>query len=87
MESAALGRAIIFGPGMANFRVIARELREQRAAVQVPDAAGLAQEAVDLLRDPARRAALGAAAQTWHRANVGAVERTLAVVRKVLGGK
>jgi 3-deoxy-D-manno-octulosonic-acid transferase len=86
VESAALGCAIIFGPGMANFRVIARELREQHAVVQVPDAATLAKEAVNLLRDPARRATLGAAAQSWHKANVGAVDRTLAVVRKVLAG-
>jgi 3-deoxy-D-manno-octulosonic-acid transferase len=86
VESAALGCAIIFGPGMANFRVIARELREQHAVVQVPDAATLAKEAVNLLRDPARRATLGAAAQSWHKANVGAVDRTLAVVRTVLAG-
>lgn len=87
VESAALGRAMVFGPGMGNFRVIARELVEGRAVVQVADAGALGAAAVDLLRDPDRRAALGAAAQAWHRANVGAVERTLAEVKRVLGGE
>jgi len=86
VESAALGRALVFGPGMANFRAIARELVEQGGVVQVPDAAALQSVVVALLRDPDRRAALGAAAQAWHRANVGAVERTLAEVKRVLGG-
>lgn len=84
VESAALGRAMVLGTGMGNFRSIARELLEQGAAVQIADAAGLQAAAVALLRDPARRATLGAAAQAWHRANVGAVERTLAEVRRVL---
>lgn len=84
VESAALGRAIVFGPGMANFRAIARELQEQGGVVTVADAAALVPNVVALLRDPDRRTALGAAAQAWHRANVGAVERTLAEVRRLL---
>ncbi len=84
VESAALGKAMVVGTGMGNFRAIARELLEQGAVVQVADAAALGATVVTLLRDPARRAALGDAAQAWHRANVGAVERTLAEVRRVL---
>lgn len=86
VEAAALGRAMVFGTGMGNFRAIARELVEQQAVVQVADAAALRAVVGELLRDPPRRATLGAAAQAWHRANVGAVERTLAEVRRVLGG-
>lgn len=85
VESAALGRAMVFGPGMGNFRAISRELLEQGAVVQVADAAALSAAVGALLRDPDRRAELGAAAQTWHRANVGALERTLAEVKRVLG--
>lgn len=84
VEAAALGRAMVLGTGMGNFRAIARELVEQGAVVQVADAAALTAAVVALLRDPARRTALGEAAQAWHRANVGAVERTLAEVRRVL---
>lgn len=84
VEAAALGRAMVMGTGMGNFRAIARELVEQGAVLQVADAAALTTAVVALLRDPARRTALGEAAQAWHRANVGAVERTLAEVRRVL---
>ncbi len=87
VESAALGRAMVFGPGMGNFRAIARELVEQGAVVQVTDAAALNAAVGALLRDPAQRAALGAAGQAWHRANVGAMERTLAEVKRVLESK
>lgn len=87
VESAALGRAMVFGPGMGNFRAIAHELLEQGAVVQVADAAALGVAVGALLREPARRAALGEAAQAWHRANVGAMERTLAEVKRVLDGR
>jgi 3-deoxy-D-manno-octulosonic-acid transferase len=85
VESAVLGRPLLFGPGMANFRVIAKELLAQGAAVRVADAEALATTATDLLGDGSRRETLATAAQAWHRANAGAVERTLAVVREVLG--
>lgn len=85
VESAVLGRPLLFGPGMGNFRVIARELLQQGAAVQVEDAAALAETATGLLRDAARREALAAAAVVWQRANAGAVGRTLVEVREVLG--
>ena len=76
VESAVLGRPILFGPGMGNFRVIARDLVAGGAALTVRDAAELADRAVALLRDPAQRGRLAAMAQAWHRTNAGAVERT-----------
>jgi hypothetical protein len=39
---------------------------------------------VDLLADKSRRDAMGVAAGEWHRANQGAVERTLIVIRQEL---
>jgi 3-deoxy-D-manno-octulosonic-acid transferase len=83
VESAVLGRPMIFGPGMGNFRAISRELLEQGAAVQVTDAEELATVAVELLGDSVRREALATAAKAWHRSNAGAVARTLAVMREV----
>ncbi len=84
LEAAALGRTIIIGPGMSNFRVIAEELVGQHAAVRVGGAEELATTAAALLRDSGRREALAAAALAWHAKNAGAVERTLAVVREEL---
>lgn len=84
LEAAALGRAIILGPGMSNFRVIASELIEQGAAVRVGTAEELATTAAALLRDAGRRDALAAAARIWHAKNAGAVARTLVVIREEL---
>ena len=84
LEAAALGRAIIVGPGMSNFKVIASELIAERAALQVADAQALAATAAMLARDAAKRDALALAARAWHAKNAGAVGRTLAVVREEL---
>jgi 3-deoxy-D-manno-octulosonic-acid transferase len=83
VESAILGRPLLFGPGMGNFRLIARELTAGGAAQLVPDAAALIERVTALLGDPAQRDAMSAAGQTWHQANVGAVERTLAALNSL----
>jgi 3-deoxy-D-manno-octulosonic-acid transferase len=84
VESAVLGRPLIIGPGMGNFRVIAEELVQSGAAVRVPDAAALTAQAVSLLQDEVRREILSAAARDWHRSNTGAMTRTLAAIRAQL---
>ncbi len=84
VEAAALEQPILFGPGMGNFRLIARDLLARGAAREVADAAGLATAAAELLGEAAPRGQLAAAAAAWHRANAGAVERTLAVIRAEL---
>lgn len=80
VESAILGLPILFGPGMGNFYSIARELTAVGAAEIVADADALAGAVTTLLGDPARRQAMTAAGQDWRRANVGAVQRTLAAI-------
>jgi 3-deoxy-D-manno-octulosonic-acid transferase len=77
----------LFGPGMANFRVIARELVACGGARRVPDEAGLVSAAVELLRDEAPRAAMAAAARAWQQANQGAAARTLAILRAELASR
>jgi 3-deoxy-D-manno-octulosonic-acid transferase len=74
------------GPGMANFREIARDLLARGAALQVPGPAELGDLATALLGDPARRAALSAAAIQWRGENRGGVERTLESLRGELAG-
>ncbi len=80
VEAAALARPLVFGPGMGNFRLIARDLLARGAAVEAADAAALAEVLPRLLGDPAERARLATAAAAWQTANGGAVARTLAVV-------
>jgi 3-deoxy-D-manno-octulosonic-acid transferase len=84
VEAAAVEKPILLGPGMGNFRVIAHDLLERHAAIEVADAAALAATAAGLLPDAARRGEIAAAAAQWHRENTGAVERTLAVIRAEL---
>jgi 3-deoxy-D-manno-octulosonic-acid transferase len=84
VEAAALGRAILFGPGMSNFRPLARELVMDRAARTVSDAEELAVVTTLLFRDHATRTAMAAAARAWHRANQGAVARSLAALAEEL---
>ena len=84
VEAAALGKPIIFGPGMGNFRLLSRDLLARGAAREVADAAALAEVAQELLRDASRREALAAAAAVWRCDNAGAVARTLAVIREEL---
>jgi 3-deoxy-D-manno-octulosonic-acid transferase len=84
VEAAALQKPIVFGPGMSNFRVISRDLLSRGAAREVEDADALGRTVVELLRDPLMRASLAEAAARWQTENVGAVERTLAVIREEL---
>jgi 3-deoxy-D-manno-octulosonic-acid transferase len=84
VEAAALGKAILFGPGMANFRQIASELTACGGAQVVQNQAELAALGTALLRDDAKRAAMAAAARAWQQANQGAMKRTLQILRAVI---
>ncbi len=81
VEAAALGKPILLGPGMSNFRAIASDLVAQGAARAVADPPALAAAVEELLRDPDQRELLARAAAAWHRANTGAIERTLTSIR------
>jgi 3-deoxy-D-manno-octulosonic-acid transferase len=87
VEAAALGKPLLFGPGMTNFRVIARDLVAAGAALIVADAAALTTAVSTLLTDPARRGAQSAAARVWQQSNQGAIHRTLAAIREELAGR
>ncbi len=84
VEAAVLGRPVVFGPALTNFKAIARELVRAGAARGVADAAGLTVAVRELWSDESARERMAGAAQAWHRANQGAVERTLAVLRAEL---
>ncbi len=78
IEAAALGKPLLFGPAMTNFRAAAASLLEEGAAMRVADEVELVDTGLALVRDEKRRAAMAAAAAAWHRANRGSMQRTLA---------
>ena len=86
VEAAVLGKPVVFGPALTNFKVIARELKEAGAARAVADGDELTRVLRELWSDAEARGRMAAAAQAWHRANQGAVARTLAVIRAELAG-
>lgn len=83
VEAAARGKALLLGPGTANFRAIARELDEAGAALRVADAASLAEAVCALAGDAARRGRIGAAGARWHAGNRGAAERSRAALEEI----
>jgi 3-deoxy-D-manno-octulosonic-acid transferase len=89
LEPAVFGKPIVFGPHMQNFAEIAETFLRNGAALQVRTDRELEEAMVSLMRDPVRRARLGAAARALVEANRGARDRTLAAIAAVLpsGGR
>jgi 3-deoxy-D-manno-octulosonic-acid transferase len=85
VEAAVLGKPVLHGPRMTNFRDIIRTLTEAGAVRKVETHSELIAAAVELLQDVVQREKLAAAARDWSEANRGATERTLAVIRAQLG--
>ena len=85
VEAAILGKPVLHGPAMTNFRDIIRSLTDAQAVRRVATHAELAQTAVTLLEDAAAREQLAAAAREWSAANRGATERSLAEIGRLLG--
>jgi 3-deoxy-D-manno-octulosonic-acid transferase len=84
IEPGALGKAIVFGPNMQNFADISRQFVEKSGAVQVRDAQMLEKVLGELLADKYQRAELGRNALVVVSENLGAVDRTAAMVLEKL---
>lgn len=69
LEPARLGKPILFGPFMANFRAVAEELKEKGAAMEVRGAADLARALIELLVNAEKRRQMGDSA--WRVAGAG----------------
>jgi 3-deoxy-D-manno-octulosonic-acid transferase len=76
IEAAALGKPLIVGPDMSNFRDITRQLLEARAAVRVDGGEGLEAALRRLLPGVDERALMGRRAAACIASSRGAVERT-----------
>ena len=85
VEAAVLGKPVLHGPRMTNFRDIIRTLTEAGAVRKVETHSELITAATELLQDTMQRGRLATAAKAWHEENRGATERTLAVIRGQLG--
>jgi len=86
LEPAAWGVPVCFGPHTFNFPDITDELLAAGGGIRVADGAALERETRLLLDDPARRAAVGAAARQVVEAKAGAVARTVAAIRGAVEG-
>ncbi len=84
VEPAVVGRPIVFGPNMSNFREMARMFLEAEAAIQVRGREALKDTLEQLLNDPTLRSSLGKKAQQLVDANRGAGRRTVEIASKLL---
>jgi 3-deoxy-D-manno-octulosonic-acid transferase len=84
IEPALLGAAILHGPDMVNCAANAAALHAAGAALEVTDAAGLAATVGALLDKPARRQAMGKAAQAAAEAQAGVVDGVMARLEPLL---
>ena len=84
IEPALLGKAIVTGAELRNFRFLLRVLKEADAVETVKSDAELAPVLRRLLADPAARTALGDRAKTVIGRNRGATDRTVAEIEKLL---
>ena len=84
LEPAYWSKPILFGPHMQNFRDIAQLFLEAEAAVEVRDAAHLAETILKLWKDDAAARQLGERARQVLDRESGATRRTLEQIREVL---
>jgi 3-deoxy-D-manno-octulosonic-acid transferase len=81
LEPAALGKAVLFGPHVANFQESAERLLTAGGAIQVNDASELEARLRELLASPELTRTLGLKALEAIEAQKGATERTIAAIR------
>ncbi len=81
LEPAMLGKAILFGPQMHNFKDETAGLLEQRAVVQVNDYEQLAEQITNLLQDHARRQTLQDRARQFMQSNSNVLQHYLAAIK------
>lgn len=86
IEPGALGKPMVFGPNMQNFRDVVNQFLANDAAWQVQNAAELEQALARLFADEARREQLGRNALKVVHENQGAILRTVDMIVKHLDG-
>jgi 3-deoxy-D-manno-octulosonic-acid transferase len=81
LEPAILGKPVLFGPHMFNFRDIAELFLEQHAALLVKDEEELYLRIKDLLDNPSKIESLSQKAKELLIANQGATQNNIAIIK------
>jgi 3-deoxy-D-manno-octulosonic-acid transferase len=87
LEPAAFAKPMIFGPDMSDFPEISRMLLCAGGAIEVKDDEQIYQAVQKILSDPIRAREIGKKAFEVFQANQGAVEKTVAVIKKIEKGR
>jgi 3-deoxy-D-manno-octulosonic-acid transferase len=85
IEAAALGKPIVYGPNMTNFKAICQSLEAEQASVRANDPQDVASELLNLLKDQERRSLIGQAATKWYDSQRGAARKTAEILKNFLG--
>jgi len=85
IEACAIGTPVLVGPHTFNFGAITEDATEAGAAIRVLDARELMQQASKLLKDAGLCQEMGRKAQAFAQQQQGATERTMALLRPLLG--
>jgi 3-deoxy-D-manno-octulosonic-acid transferase len=83
LEPAALSKPVVVGPYTFNFEEITRTMIDAGAARRVASAEELGVTVLELLRDPAERARMGAAARMVCARERGAARRTMVLLGRI----
>jgi 3-deoxy-D-manno-octulosonic-acid transferase len=75
VEPAYYEKAILFGPHMNNFKIMAKNFLNASAAIQVENAEALERELISLTESPERRKEMGRRAKSLIITHQGATER------------
>ena len=86
IEALAVGVPVVVGPHMFNFAEATRLAKRAGAVAQKLDLAGVVAEALRLLGDAQKRAAMAAAGKTLCETHRGATQKHLAVCQRLLRG-
>ncbi|SDB46858.1 3-deoxy-D-manno-octulosonic-acid transferase [Desulfonatronum thiosulfatophilum] len=85
IEAAALGKTVLFGPNMQNFRAIAASMTAAGAGEVVRGEQELTDRVRTSFQDQAAREERGRAARRWHQSGKGAAQRTLTALDELTG--
>jgi 3-deoxy-D-manno-octulosonic-acid transferase len=84
IEACALGKPVLIGPHTFNFSAVSKDAIAADAALRVPDAVSLMQQASRLLQQDAVRLEMGENARNFAEQHRGATARTMTLLRRLL---
>ncbi len=84
LEPARSGKAILFGPYMANMQAVAEDFKAQGAAVEVANGQALSAALANLLSDDAKRIGMGRRALAAAANGDASVQRNYALAARYL---